>query len=62
MRFVDKGHLKQRDDVFHESDGFGVFHDGAGEGRAVGEIEQGEAVVNERHGPFLNAAVGVARV
>ena len=59
---VNGGRLHEVDRLFHEGDGLGVFNDGAGKRRAIVEIEQGEAVVDERRGSLLDASVGVARV
>ena len=54
--------MHEAGEVSHEGDGLGVFNDGAGKRRAIVEIEQGEAVVDERRGSLLDASVGVARV
>ena len=62
VRLVDDGLLHEAGEVSHEGDGLGVFNDGAGKRRAIVEIEQGEAVVDERRGSLLDASVGVARV
>ena len=62
VRLVDDGFLHEAGEGSHEGDGLGVFNDGAGKRRAIGEVEQGEAVVDERRGSLLDAAVSVARV
>lgn len=38
VRLVDDGFLHEAGEVSHEGDGLGVFNDGAGKRRAIGEV------------------------
>lgn len=59
---VKRGRIHERGDVFHAGSGLGMFHERALEGRTIGKTQERYAVVDERGGPHLDAAMGVSGV
>ena len=59
---VKRGRVHERGDVFHAGSGLGMFYERTLEGRAVGKTQERHAVVDERHGALLDAAMGVSSV